>query len=42
MTITQLFHQHCLQGLESLRPKEKLTFNKSYRFSNVVLTDAGV
>ncbi|SPJ71021.1 uncharacterized protein FTOL_00749 [Fusarium torulosum] len=42
MTITQLLHKHFFQGLESPRPKAKLTFNKSCRFSNVVLTDVGV
>jgi hypothetical protein len=42
MTITQLLHKHFFQGLESPWSKAKLTFNKSCRFSNVVLTDVGV
>ncbi|KAF4497070.1 hypothetical protein FAGAP_6765 [Fusarium agapanthi] len=42
MTITELLHRHFFYGLESPWKKARLTFNKSCRFTNVVLTEEGV
>lgn len=42
MTITEFLHEHFFYGLESPWKKAKLTFNKSCRFANVVLTEEGV
>ncbi|KAF5982128.1 hypothetical protein FCOIX_3892 [Fusarium coicis] len=42
MTITEFLHKHFFYGLESPWQKAKLTFNKSCRFTNVVLTEEGV
>lgn len=42
MTITEFLHGHFFYGLESPWKKAKLTFNKSCRFANVVLTEEGV
>ncbi|KAF5687111.1 transcriptional regulatory moc3 [Fusarium circinatum] len=42
MTITELLHRQFFYGLESPWKKGRLTFNKSCRFANVVLTEEGV
>ncbi|KAG4286380.1 hypothetical protein FPRO06_07640 [Fusarium proliferatum] len=42
MTITEFLHEHFFYGLESPWKKAKLTFNKSCRFANVVLTEDGI
>ncbi|KAI1044291.1 hypothetical protein LB504_013046 [Fusarium proliferatum] len=42
MTITEFLHRHFFYGLKSPWKKAKLTFNKSCRFANVVLTEEGV
>ncbi|KAF5230747.1 hypothetical protein FANTH_13739 [Fusarium anthophilum] len=42
MTITELLHRHFFYGLESPWKKARLTFNKSCRFANVLLTEEGV
>ncbi|KAG4272608.1 hypothetical protein FPRO04_10350 [Fusarium proliferatum] len=42
MTITEFLHEHFVYGLKSPWKKVKLTFNKSCRFANVVLTEDGI
>ncbi|SCN92199.1 uncharacterized protein FFB20_12348 [Fusarium fujikuroi] len=42
MTIMEFLHDHFFYGLESPWEKAKLTFNKSCRFANVVLTEDGI
>ncbi|KAF5530277.1 hypothetical protein FNAPI_13605 [Fusarium napiforme] len=42
MTITEFLHEHFFYGLESPWEMGKLTFNKTCRFRNVVLTEEGV
>ncbi|KAF5627834.1 uncharacterized protein FTJAE_9102 [Fusarium tjaetaba] len=42
MTITEFLHKHFFNGLQSPWKKAKLTFNKSCRFANVILTEEGV
>ncbi|KAF5530776.1 transcriptional regulatory moc3 [Fusarium mexicanum] len=42
MTLTELLHKHFFYGLDSPWKKARLTFNKSCRLANVVLTKEGV
>ncbi|KAF4453785.1 hypothetical protein F53441_3611 [Fusarium austroafricanum] len=42
MPITEFLKKHFFYGLEAPWPEAKLTFNKSCRFSNIVLSEEGV